>query len=77
MPKGTVSNRWIDRIQKDIPAPNGEYVILTGSMDLTVRAVEDVKGEEGFGIAEIYDVIVDQDGDDVEKAGVSGTLGGS
>ncbi len=77
MPVGTISNRWIDRIQKDIPSPNGEYVVLTGSMDLTVRAVEEVNGEEGLGTATVYDITVDQDGDDVEKAGVSGTLGGS
>lgn len=77
MPKGVLSNRWIERIQKDIPSPHGEYVVLTGSMDLTLRTVEAVSGEEGLGIATVNDVTVDQDGDDVEKAGVSGTLGGN
>lgn len=74
--KGVVANRWVSRMQKDDPENRGEYVLLTGSLDFTLRTVEQVDGDKGTVTATIYDVTVDQDGDDVEKAGTSGNLGG-
>ena len=76
LPVGTVANRWITNMQKEAPMPRGEYVILTGFLDLTLRTAEQIGGEALQGIATEFDVVIDQDGDDVEKAGVSGTLGG-
>ena len=73
--KGVLSNRWISRISKDEPLPRGEMVVLTGSMELTCRAAEAVTGATGT-VGGIFDVTVDIDGDDVERAGVRGTLGG-
>ncbi len=73
--KGVVANRWVSRMQKDDPRPEGEYAVLSGSIDFQLRTSEVLKGDTGTPATE-YGVIVDQDGDDVEKAGVSGTLGG-
>ena len=73
--KGVVANRWVSRMQKNEPVPMGEYLILTGSIDFQLRTVEELLGDTGTP-ATGYGVVVDQDGDDVEKAGVSGTLGG-
>lgn len=75
LPKGIVSNRWVGRITKDDALPRGENVILTGSMVLTCRAAEVVAGATG-AIGTTYDVTVDIQGDNIERAGVAGTLGG-
>ena len=75
-PVGVISNRWVSRMQKDSPVPNGEFVVITGSIDFTLRTVENIEGDKGTVVATEYDVVIDQDSDDVEKAGVSGTLGG-
>lgn len=72
---GVVSDRWISRQQKDDIGTDGEYVVLSGSIEFTIQTREEIEGEEGSGTATEYSVTVDQDGDDVEKAGVSGTLG--
>ncbi len=73
--KGVVANRWISRMQKDEPVPMGEYLILTGSINFQLRTIEEISGDTGTP-ATGYGVVVDQDGDDVEKTGASGTLGG-
>lgn len=75
MSKGVVANRWVDQIQKDQPVPRGEYVVLTGSMLLKLRVVEQITGDTGTPGTD-YDVVVDLEGDDIEKTGVAGTLGG-
>ena len=75
LPKGVLSNRWVPRISKDEPLPRGEFVVLTGSMVLTCQAAEQVPGDTGTEGA-VFDVTVDAEGDDVERAGVTGTLGG-
>lgn len=74
--KGNVANRFIPRIQKNSPVPRGEYVVLTGSMDLTLRTSEAIVGDTLGGVATEFGVVVDIDGDDNEKTGVEGTLGG-
>lgn len=71
--KGVVANRWVSRMQKNESVPLGEYLILTGSIDFQLRTSEVLKGDTGT-LATGYGVVVDQDGDDVEKAGVSGPL---
>lgn len=68
---GIIADRWIDQFQKDKPIPQGEYVILTGSCQLTCRTSEAVVGDEGTPGAKIYDTVVDIDGDDVEKTGIT------
>ena len=75
-PAGVVSNRWVSRMQKDSPPSRGEFVMLSGLIDFTLRTIEEIEGDKGTVIATEFDVVVDQDDDDVEKAGTSGTLGG-
>lgn len=41
----TVANRWITDFQKDEPVPRGELLVLTGSCNLTCKAIELVPGE--------------------------------
>jgi len=69
--KYTVSNRWVDNIQKDDPTPRGGLVVLTGSMNLSCRMAEDITGDVGVEVPGIYDTELDIDGDDVEKTGVT------
>ena len=68
--KGTVSNRWIDQVQKDQPEPDGERVILTASMFLKLTSAEQITGATATTTGNVQDITVDIDGDDVEKTGV-------
>jgi hypothetical protein len=43
----TLSSRWIAQIRKNQPTNQGEYVILTATMNLTVSVEEEVTGEIG------------------------------
>ncbi len=67
--KGTVSSRWIDQVQKDQPIDRGELVVLTASMFMRLRTSEDITGESGTA-GDIQEVVVDIEGDEVEKTGV-------
>ncbi|MCK5127577.1 MAG: hypothetical protein KAR42_15075 [candidate division Zixibacteria bacterium] len=69
--KYTVSNRWIDNIQKNEPTSRGSLLVLTGSMDLSCRMVEEITGDVGAEVPGVYDTELDIDGDDVEKTGVT------
>lgn len=69
--KYTVSSRWIDDIQKDTPNPRGGLIVLTGSMDLSCRMAEQITGDVGVEVPGIYDTVLDIEGDDVEKTGVT------
>jgi hypothetical protein len=71
MDVGIVSNRWINRIQKNDPLPRGEYVTITASMQLTCRVVEIVEGDTGTPGSKVHDVAVDIANDDVEQTGVT------
>jgi len=44
---GVISNRWINNVQKDTPPNQGEYVVITASMSLTLRTTEDITGDTG------------------------------
>lgn len=77
MEPGQVSNRWINRIEKDDIGDRGEYVTLTASMDFSMNTEEEILGDTGGIPGTGYGVIVDIDGDDVEKTGVKGNLGGA
>lgn len=68
---GTIANRWINNIQKNDPLPQGEYVILTASMQLTCRSVEVVTGDPGVSGLKIFDTVIDLEGDDIEKTGIT------
>lgn len=54
--KGTISSRWIDRIQKDTLLERGEFVVKTANMKYTCRVQEYVSGDIGNtpGTVEIY-----------------------
>jgi hypothetical protein len=77
MPPGQVSNRWIQRIEKDDIEDKGDLVVLTGSMDFSLNTEEQILGDTS-GVSGVlgYGVTVDIDGDDTEQTGVKGTLGG-
>lgn len=45
--KGTISSRWIDRIQKDTLLERGEFVVKTANMKYTCRVQEYVSGDIG------------------------------
>lgn len=47
LPKGTISSRWIDRIQKDTLIERGEFVVKTANMKYTCRVQEYVSGDIG------------------------------
>ena len=47
LPKGTISSRWIDRIQKDTLLERGEFVVKTANMKYTCRVQEYVSGDIG------------------------------
>lgn len=71
MDVGIVSNRWIPRVQKNNPLPQGEYVTITASLQLTCRMVEIVEGDTGIPGGKVHDIVVDIKDDDVEKTGVT------
>lgn len=48
-----IADRWIGSIDKNPPQPRGEYVILTGTMQLTCSIDEQVLGDEGIAGDEI------------------------
>jgi hypothetical protein len=70
MDVGIVSNRWINRIQKNDPLPQGEYVTITASMQLMCRMVEIVEGDTGTPGGKVFDTVVDIANDDIEQTGV-------
>lgn len=74
--RGAVSSRWVGNIRKDQPMPRGQSVILTGSVRLTCRVEEQLLSATGTPGTE-FDTVVDIDGDDTEKTGAAGTLGGT
>lgn len=68
---GDVSNTWIGSAQKDEPLPQGELVVLTASMFLTVRLSETITGAMALlGSGDIQETTLDIDGDDVERTGI-------
>jgi hypothetical protein len=74
---GQVSNRWINRIEKDDIEDRGEYVVLTASMDFSLNTEEQILGDtSGISNGLDYGVTLDIEGDDTEQTGVKGTLGG-
>lgn len=46
--KWEISNRWIDRIQKDTMLERGDLIIKTANMKYTCRVQENVSGDIGF-----------------------------
>jgi len=70
LPVGTISSRWINQLQKDEPQPQGDLVVLTGSVQYTCQTVEAVTGLTGVLMTGGISTQIDQHGDDVEKAGV-------
>lgn len=70
---GTMSDRWIDSIEKDAPQPQGSLVTLTGTLQYTCNTCEDIVGEVGVAPdgSGIVSTQIDQSGDNVERAGVN------
>lgn len=69
MDKGTIADRWISGIQKDDPLSEGEYVVITGSMPLMCRTVENIEGDVGTP-ADTFDTTLVVSDDEHTKAGV-------
>ena len=71
-----VSNRWISNISKGDPVPEGEFVVLTASMKLTLTVSEDITGDDLPDTPDegaVYDGDIELDGDDVAAQGVKVT----
>lgn len=66
--RGTVANRWVDRMVKDPVLRRGELVVLTGQAKLTARMVEEVLGEQGDPLM-VFDAGIEIDGDVIGRAG--------
>jgi hypothetical protein len=66
--KGVVADRWIPSIQKNEPLPQGELVVLTGSMPLMCRTVEHITGETPSAATTIDTTLIVDDDEDT-KAG--------
>lgn len=77
LPVGTIANRWVDQLDKDLTEPRGLYVVLTGSMRLTCRAAEEILGTIGVPGDKVYDFNLEIPDDDIQKTGKSGPLGGN
>ena len=45
---GEMSSRWIDRVEKGDPAPQGEYAIVTGTFVYSCRVCEEPGGDVGL-----------------------------
>jgi hypothetical protein len=74
--KGTISSRWIDRIQKDTLLERGEFVVKTANMKYTCRVQEIVSGDIGnnppvvtFNSTNPISADVNETLDTVEKTG--------
>lgn len=70
LPEGTVSNTWVESIQKNDPLEQGNLVVLTGNITVSCQVAEDVPGETPVVADGGISVVLDIDGDDVERTGV-------
>ncbi len=71
-PPFKVNSRWVGAMQKDNPLDAGEFVVLTGTIQFTCQAVEEVLGDTGTPAGTgAYDQTTDLEGDDNEKTGVT------
>jgi len=65
-----VSNRWISNISKGDPVPEGEFVVLTASMSLTLTVQEEITGDDlpvTPVAGAVYDGDIELDGDTAEQ----------
>ena len=67
---GVVTNRWVSNIQKDTPPAEGEFVVLTASMLLSLRTSEEVTGETGTADANFIDTEINYGEDQDDKTGI-------
>lgn len=67
---GVISGPGIDNIQKGDPVNEGQYVIITATMDLSCRGNESVSGDNGI-VANIIDTSIEIGEDPNENTGVS------
>lgn len=75
LPVGTVTDIWIESIKKDQPNTQGEFIILTGSFEITCRVNETVPGEIGTSGTD-FDNSMNIKDDPNDNFGTSGNLGG-
>ena len=68
--EGVVSNPWVNPAQKDDPLFEGELVVLTASMFLTLRTVETITGLTATAAGDIQNTTLDIVDDDVEETGI-------
>lgn len=71
-----VQDRLVPSFRKDSPHPQGEYLTLTGRMEVTLSVEEELLGDTGTpGVA--FDTQLDIQDDQGDNAGASGDLGGT
>lgn len=58
-----IADRWVGNVQKENPAPMGEYVLLSGTMDYTCTAVERAAGAVGIPAGTAVDVTLTETAD--------------
>jgi len=68
---GLVSDRWVDAISKEDPLPQGELVLLNGTVQFSCQTVEPVGGEVSKPAVGGVSTVLDLVGDNVEKTGVT------
>ena len=65
-----ISNRWVNNVSKNDPVPDGEFVVLTASMRLTLTASENITGDDlpvTPPNGAVLDGDIDLDGDTAEQ----------
>ncbi len=73
---GVIGKRWINNVNKDQPIPQGEVILLTGTIDFKVKTIEEITGEVLTTLATNIDTTIDIPDDDVEQTGVIVDIGG-
>ena len=67
--KGTITNSFISRMDKNTPIEKGEFLVLTGALDIMITMTEQVDGDVGVDGDKTFDTTVFNDGDDTGIAG--------
>lgn len=70
MPEGIVGKRWISDRRKDDPQLQGDLVVLTGVLVLSLLVEEQITGAPILGTGDIHNITLDGVDDDIERTGV-------
>jgi hypothetical protein len=58
MGAGNVSPHWIENFDKQGPTARGEYVVMSGSLDLTCRVSEELLGDAGVAADHVLGAVL-------------------